>query len=145
MRIEEYIKMWGEDCKIREPLHQDSQLTFEVHNKYYKYLMKERLALKMLEIGLDELREDLDEYYQGAHTEDLLERLGMEPYLLNPVRNAEARSRKITSTSKFVQKSLEILAEREKVDYLKEIVQQIKDRRWIIKNMIESKKFDAGL
>lgn len=145
MRIEEYIKMWDVDCKITEPLHQDAQRTFELHTKYYKHLMRERFALKKQELELEDLREDLDDYYQGAQTPELLEKLKMEPYQFNAIRNAEARSRKITTTPTFVEKSLAILAEREKVEFLNEIIYMLKQRQWVTKNMLESKRFDAGL
>ena len=143
MDIEEINQMWAQDCKIDEAnLIRESSRIPELHNKYYNLFYKEALRIKKLKADLIELEKARTEYYNGSMDESELRDRGWKPFALKVLRNDLERY--VQSDKDIVQLSLKISLHEERAKYLESIVRQINNRNYIIKNMIDWAKFQAG-
>jgi uncharacterized lipoprotein len=143
MDIEEINQMWAQDCKIDEVnLIRESSRIPELHNKYYNLFYKEALRIKKLKADLIELEKAKTEYYNGSMDELELKERGWKPFSLKVLRSDLERY--VQSDRDIVQLSLRISLHEERAKYLESIVRQINNRNYIIKNMIDWAKFQAG-
>jgi uncharacterized lipoprotein len=143
MDIEEINQMWAQDCKIDEAnLIRESSRIPELHNKYYNLFYKEALRIKKLKADLIELEKAKTEYYNGSMDELELRDRGWKPFALKVLRNDLERY--VQSDKDIVQLSLKISLHEERAKYLESIVRQINNRNYIIKNIIDWAKFQAG-
>lgn len=143
MDIEELNSMWAIDCKIDETnLVRESSKIPELHNKYYMFYVKEGLRTKKLKSDLIELEQAKTEYYTGSMDEAELKRRGWKPNPLKILRTDI--NRYIESDKDIINLSLKIAYQESLTKYLEDIVKQISNRNFIIKNMIDWSKFTAG-
>lgn len=143
MDIEELNTMWSADCKIDETnLSKESSRIPEIHNKYYIMYVKEGLRTKKLKSDLVELEHAKNEYYSGSMDEDELKRRGWKPNALKILRSDI--NRYVDSDKDIVNLSLKIAYQESLTKYLEDIVKQISNRNFIIKNIIDWSRFQAG-
>lgn len=143
MDIDEINKMWSEDCKINESdLIRESSKIPELHNKYYNLFYKEALRIKKLKADMIELEKAKTEYYNGSMDEFELKDKGWKPFALKVLRNDLEKY--IQSDKDIIQLSLKLSLHEERGKYLESIIRQINNRNFIIKNMIDWAKFQAG-
>ena len=143
MDIEELNTMWSSDCKIDETnLSRESSRIPELHNKYYILYVKEGLRTKKLKSDLTELEHAKNEYYSGSMDEDELKRRGWKPNPLKILRSDI--NRYVDSDKDIVNLSLKIAYQESLTKYLEDIVKQISNRNFIIKNIIDWSKFQSG-
>lgn len=143
MDIEELNGMWAIDCKIDETnLVRESSRIPELHNKYYIMYFKEGLRSKKMKSDLIELEHAKNEYYSGSMDQEELKRRGWKP---NPLKILKADiNRYIESDKDVINLSLKIAYQESITKYLEDIVKQISNRNFILKNMIEWSKFQSG-
>ena len=143
MDIDEINKLWAQDCKIDETnLSRESSRIPELHNKYYNLYYREALKIRKLKSDLTELEKVKTEYYNGSMDELELRDRGWKPFALKVLRND--LDRYIQSDKDIIELSLKISLHEERGKYLENIVRQINNRNFIIKNMIDWVKFQAG-
>jgi hypothetical protein len=136
-------EMWSKDCKINETdLIGESRRIPELHSKYYNLFFKEALKVKKFKADLKELEHAKMEYYSGTMDESELKERGWKPFALKVMR--QDMDKYVQSDKEIIQMSLKIAYHEERANYLESIVRQISNRNFIIKNMIDWAKFQAG-
>ena len=143
MDIEEYEKMWAEDAIINETnLSQESGKIPGLHAKYYKIYYRAVMKANKLKADLKVLEKDKIEYYNGTMAmEDLKER-GWKP---NPLKILRSDMDKyIHSDKEIIKLSLQIDYYTGMAKFLEDVIKQINNRNFIIKNMIDFQKFQNG-
>jgi hypothetical protein len=143
MTIEEINSMWAEDAKIDESnIGRESAKIPELHNKYYLMYVKEALKSRKLKSDLKELEKAKTEYYNGSMDQEELKLRGWKPNPLKILR--QDIDKYIESDKDIIQLSLRIAYHDSTAKYLEDIVKQINNRNFIIKNIIDWAKFTNG-
>jgi len=143
MSTDDISELWAKDSKIDETnLMGESKRIPELHSKYYNLYYKEALKVKKLKYDLKELEHAKREYYDGSMAEeDLIER-GWKPYQKKVLRNEVDKY--IQADKDIINLSLKIDYHSTRANFLEDIVKTIHSRNFIIKNIIDIMKFQAG-
>ena len=116
-----------------------SSLQPKLFIKWAKLLKQETQKLRVLQIKAEKTKSDLWMYYTGKSNPDVYKNKPMDNrFLKSEVNDA------ISADSDWNKIKVDLMLQEEIVDTLERIVQQIKDRAWSLKNIIEWKKFMAG-
>lgn len=141
--IEQINKDWSEDSKIDETnlTHESSKIP-TLHNKYYLMYVKQGLKTTKLKEDLKELKKAKIEYYKGEMDEDELKERGWKPNPLKILR--QDIDKYIEGDKDYINLSLKVAYNEAATKYLEDIVKQINNRNFIVKNMIDWSKFQSG-
>lgn len=143
MSTDDISEMWAKDCLIDETdLIKESREIPKLHNKYYNLYYKEVLRIKKLKYDYKELEHAKREYYDGSMAEEDLRERGWKPYQKKVLRNEVDKY--IQADKEIVQLSLKIDYHSARANYLEDIIKTIHSRNFIVKNMIDLMKFQAG-
>jgi hypothetical protein len=141
--IEEYEKMWAEDSKIDETnLIRESSRIPVLHSKYYKLYHRAALKATKLRYELKELEGKKQDWMEGLMDQQDLAKLGWRPYGPKPMKSEIPR--KIETDPDIVKLSLKIEYQSSIAKFLEDVVKQINNRNFVIRNMVELIKFQAG-
>jgi len=140
MTLEELQIESDKDSKINDiQLDIESLKTPQLHNKYLKFLNNYKVLLKKSETDLDKMIKDKWEYYTGKSDPDVYK---LKPFNLKILRQ---------DVDKYVNADEDVIKLKHKkeyltttVNYLEQIIRQINNRTFTIKNAIEWKKFTSG-
>ncbi len=143
MKIEEIEDFWSEDSKIdRTNLDGESLKIPELHNKYYKIYIREKVLLSKKQTELDVLLKDKWELYTGKLDKQTLQERGWEQFDYVVLKGDIEKY--LDADSELIEKKLEVSINREKVQYLQDIISVINNRSFHIKNAIEYLKWTQG-
>ena len=135
--------LWAKDSAIDETnLVGESKRIPELHSKYYNLFYREVLRVKKLKAEYKELEALKREYYDGSMAEEDLKAQGWRPYQKKVLRNEVDKY--IQADKDIIKLSLTIDYHSANADFLENIVRTIHSRNFIIKNMIDMLKFQAG-
>lgn len=141
--IEEYEKMWAEDSKIDETnLIGEAARIPILHSKYYKLYHRAALRATKLRYDLKELERTKHDWMEGVLDQEDLKKLGWRPFGPKPMKSDMPR--KIETDPDVVKLSLKIEYQSSIAKFLEDVVKQINNRNYVIKNMIDLIKFQAG-
>jgi hypothetical protein len=144
MQLEEIEKLWALDCKIdRTDLATESLKIPEIHNKYFKIYSRERLLLKNMLAEHAILQKQKWEYYNGKLDFSELKELGWDVFDRKVLKSDTDLY--IQSDKDIIESNLSISYQKEKVEYLEQILEGLKSRTWNIRNAIEFIKFTNGI
>jgi hypothetical protein len=143
MQLEQLEAMWAEDCKIDETnLARESTRIPELHSKYYKLYIRSATKASKYKSDLKELERIKTEYYNGSMAEEDLKHYGWKQ---NPLKILKS------DIAKYIESDKDIINLCLKIDYqvsytkfLEDIIRQINNRNFIIKNIIDYMKFTHG-
>jgi len=135
-------KMWSEDAKIDpDNLHTESLNIPILHAKYYDLYNNLVLLKKKAEQQRKNIRHERYEYFSGKADPDV--------YIDNPfpkkIRDKETMQKYLDADEKLSGVSLKIDYYETMLQYLENILKQITNRTYQIKNAIEFMRFSAGL
>jgi len=145
--IDEILKMWETDCEIDQvQLDESSRKFAKIHSKYLGLLTESRLSTKRAEIQLTDLRRDKFLYYNGKMTKEQMDEKGWayDPFngMTKPLRS---------DMDMFYDSDPDIQKLTAKIEYqktinqaLEEIMDTLRWRHSVVKNMIDWKKFTSG-
>ena len=140
MDLEQLQQEATKDLRIDDTeLDMESIRTPIIHNKYLKYLSKFSLLLKRAEDDYDVLAKDKWEYYTGKADESVYRE---KPFDLK-VLKADVHIY-INSDPEIQRADQKVAYLNQVVKYLEQILRTINNRTFLIKNMIEWKKFTSG-
>ena len=143
MSTEDISALWAEDCKIDETnLARESRRIPELHNKYYTLYYKEVLRVKKIKADYKQLELDKREWLDGSMAEEDLRDKGWKPNPKKILRNDIDKY--LQGDKDIIQLSLKLDYHSERAKFLEDIVKTIHSRNFVIKNMIEIMKFQAG-
>ena len=146
MNLEEIQKLWSSDCILDDiQLDLESKKISELHNKYFKIFSDEKLKLVKLESRKKEILKVKWLYYTGKIDKESLERMGWEPFELDiKTRNKIDLDRFMDSDRDYLDIHEKIEIQKEKINYLESIVKSLNTRGFLIKNIIDWRKFTSG-
>jgi len=141
--MDEISEMWAKDAPIDETnLVGESKRIPLLHSKYYNMYYKEVLRVKKLKWEYKELEHLKREYFDGSIDEETLDEMGWKPFQLKVLRG---------DIDKYIQADKDVIALSLKIDFhtananfLEDIIKTIHSRNFVIKNMIDILKFQAG-
>ena len=144
MKFEDLQSEWDKDCKIdRTDLTAESLKTPTLTSKYYKYYVRERFILKKLETELAVLSLEKREFYtQGPSKEQLEKGWNMPPkgmILKNEVEHY------LQADKEIIQMTLKVFGQKQKVEFLQAIIDDLNRRSFTIKNAIEFLRWTHGM
>lgn len=144
MDITELNSMWAIDCKIDETnISRESSRIPELHNKYYMMYVKEGLKLKKLKSDYTVLEKEKTEYYNGTMDIAEVKRKGWEPNKLRLLKTDVPKY--VEADKEIIELSLKIGYHDSIVKYLEDIIRQINNRNFILKNIVDWSKFTSGV
>ena len=143
MKLEEIQELWNRDREIDiAELAIESVRIPQLHDKYLKIYIDERIKLKSLEFELSKMVRLKNDYYSGRMAQEDLEKLGWEPFL-GKILKGEMHSYLEADEDVFRIKTKIVMME-EKINYLDSIVKMINNRGFQIKSAIDWIKFKSG-
>lgn len=144
MKLEDIQTEWDKDCTIDQfNLASEEAKIPKLHAKYWKWLIHERLRLRVLEADLKTLSNDKFWFFLQGHDEETRAKGWVMPPRGKIVVKDEAKM--LVETDKdVVTLTLKVAAQREKALLLEDIIKSIHNRSYIIRGMIDFRKFEAG-
>jgi len=144
MRIEEIRKMIELDAKIdQSALNNEASIIPQLHNKYLCLHTDEKLVLAKLENDLRILLRDKWLYYSGKMSKEQLEDKGWEQFDLNLLKTDLDRF--IRADTDVINLESKCLMQREKVNYLEQVVKLISNKIWNIRAALDWIRFTQGI
>lgn len=144
MDLDELHKQWKADCVLDETdIIRETKKIPELHHKYYLMYIKQGLRTKKLKSELIELEKAKTEYYNGSMDPAEVKQRGWAPNALKILRSDVPKY--IESDKEVIELSLRIDYNQSIEKYLEDIIRQINNRNFLIKNIIEWSKFSSGL
>lgn len=146
MKIEEIHSMWANDSKINSSDLTASSLQSPIlHAKYLQIFSTEKSRLVLYEMEQRKLLKKKWLYYNGKMDHDQIEAEGWEFDPFDGLKVLKGEMNYYYDADDDIQKSeMKIKLQKEKIDTLKEIIENIKWRHQNIGNIIKWKQFEAG-
>tara|TARA_R100000008_G_scaffold17059_1_gene8448 strand:- start:1692 stop:2126 length:435 start_codon:yes stop_codon:yes gene_type:complete len=143
MNLEDIRNMAKQDLGMdKTELDTESMKTPQLHNKYLIMYSDEKLILGKLQSDFNVLKKDKWLYYTGKMSQEQLEENNWEPFDLNILKTDIDKF--IDSDTDIITLSNKILLQKEKVNYLENIIKIINNRQWSIRATIDWLKFTNG-
>lgn len=143
MNIEQINQEWSADCSFDlEDLAAESARIGKLHQKYYKLYIDDKIRLTQMEDDLNEKKQIKRRYYKGLMDREELEQRNLPQFDVKLMRDEV--NEYLDSDPEIVAIRLRVATVRERTEYLKSIIDQIKQRSFNIRNAVEWKKFEAG-
>ena len=142
MKIEEVEALWEQDIKIdRTELDSESLKIPSLHSKYYKIYLREKVQLKAEEQSYKQFYKLKHEYYTGKLSQTELNELGWEPFQFLLKNELQVY---MESDKEMCDRLLKLNVQREKVQFLEDIIKTLNTRGFLIKNAIDFIRFTNG-
>ena len=140
--LETIQKMWSEDSKIDpDNLHTESLNIPVLHSKYFDLYNNLNLLRKKAEQQRKNIRHERYEYYSGKSDPEV--------YIDNPfpkkIRDKDTMQKYLDADEKLSGLSLKIEYYCVMLTYIEEILKQVTNRTYQIKNAIEFMRFSSGM
>lgn len=120
----------------------ESMKTPQIHNKYLVMYSDEKLILGKLESDLNILKRDKWLYYTGKMSPEQLEDRGWDTFDLNILKTDIDKF--LGGDEDLIKLANRILFQKEKVNYLENVIKIINNRQWNIRAAIDWLKFTNG-
>lgn len=114
----------------------------QLHGKYLNFLTDERLVLSQYESELSIFERIWWEYYTGKMSREELLVRKLEPFTLKILRQDIPLY--LNADPNIIKARQKCLYQREKISLLEEIVKELNNRHWKIRNAIEWRRFVNG-
>ena len=143
MDTNDIAAIWAADSPIDETnLLGESKRIPSLHSKYYNLYYREVLRVKKLKAEYKELEMDKRNWYDGSMAEEDLREKGWKPFQRKVIRND--LDKHIQADKDVIKLSLTIDFHTANANYLEDIIKTIHSRNFVVKNMIDILKFQAG-
>ena len=143
MKLDEIQLIWERDAQIdRTELGEESLRIPQLHSKYFKIFSQERLTLRKLEADYKRLFKDKYEWYNGSIAEETLQHYEWQPNPLKILRTDIPMHIEADNDIQTLQMKIEM--QKEKVDFVENIIKSLTTRGYQIKGAIEWEKFKMG-
>lgn len=143
MTLDELRKEISKDVALDESAMDLESLKIpQLHSKYLNFLTDEKLCLSKMRYDLSVLMRTKWEYYTGKMSQEELLARGWEPFALKVLRND--LDLYLESDAELGKMRMKIEYQNEKIALLEEIIKELNNRHWKIKNAIEWRKFING-
>jgi len=147
MRLEDIHEMWSQDARIdKRDLNESSRNTPLLHQKYLQIWSNERMKLVALEMDQKKLLKKKWLYYNGKMTQEEIEVEGWDYDPFHGLKVLKGEMDYYYDADTDIQASeMKIQLQKEKINIIKEIIDNLKWRHQNIRNIIEWSKFENGM
>jgi len=143
MKLEEIQQSWEKDCIIdRSELGEESLKIPKLHSKYFNMFSTERMLMRKMENDLKKLYRIKYEYYSGTIDFETLKEYNWEPNPLKILRSDIAMY--MDSDKEYQTLQLKYEYQKEKVEFIENIIKSLTNRGYQIKSAIDWEKFKVG-
>ena len=143
MDIEKILEEWQTDSKMdRTHLDREAVSIPQLHHKYFKLLISERLLMRKLEADMKQLKLDKHEFYTQGHSKDTQDKGWILPSK-GLILKADLPMY-MEADREIVSLNLRIGYQLEKIDLLESIIKMVMNRNFQIKSAIDWIKFEQG-
>ena len=144
MKLDEIQELWNRDRDIDiTDLGVESVRIPQIHDKYLKIYIDERIRLKGLQFDLNKLVKLKTDYYAGNLTEEELEKLGWEQFLTRLIKTEITKY--LEADEDIIKMKKNIVLMEEKIHYLDSIIKMVSNRGFQIKSAIDWIKYKDGI
>ena len=144
MTLDQMMEEWRLDATVDSTELGIASLKIpELHSKYLRIYFDERRKLKALEFQSKDLSLKKYEYYNGKLSQEELDELNWEPFVKRLMKNEVDMY--LDSDKDIIQNNVRIINQKEKLAFLEEVLKNVNQRNFQIKNAIEWKKFTQGV
>lgn len=144
MLLDDIKKQYEIDSQIDSVnLDKESLRLPQLHGKYFNFLMDEKMILKKLIIEYDTEYLFKYKYFLGKASEEEIKQRNIDPFPLKILK--QDVDIYIKSDQRLNDISVKIELQQIKIEYLESIIKEINNRNWNIRNVIEWRKFTAGV
>ena len=144
MKLEEIQELWNRDRDIDiADLGIESVRIPQIHDKYLKIYIDERIRLKGLQFELTKLTRLKKDNYAGNLTEEELEKLGWEQFLTRLIKTEITKY--LEADEDIIKIKRNIVLMEEKIHYLDAIIKMVMNRGFQIKSAIDWIKYKDGI
>ena len=142
--IDELLDEWDKDSNIDDNFISDESVKVpKLHAKYVRHLAQAKLSLVKKNNDYSTLKTIKFRYYRGELSRDELTQYGWSQWQgVKPMKNEMDQF--LSGDDDLVKLRLSINVLEEKIEVLQSILKQINDRHWLLKTMLDHKKFLAG-
>ena len=142
MNLEQIQEMWEKDSHIDpDNLHDESLKIPQLHSKYYTIYNTITLLREKARDSYNRIRLERYNYYTGKAEPEVYEK---EPFPYK-VREKDAIQRHLEADEKLTTVDLKIRYYDATLKFLEEIIKNVSNRTYQIKNAIEWNRFQAGM
>ena len=142
MTIEEILELWKNDAPINQlDLSESTRQIPNLHAKYYEIYVHEKVHLLKLRSLWKKLKFEKQEFLINP-TQDGFDRGWQFPERGKPLRNEISTF--VEADNDVLKVELNVGMQEEKVELLKDILKSIHSRNFIIRNLLEDRKFMSG-
>jgi hypothetical protein len=142
MKLEEIEALWEQDIKIdRTELDSESLKIPSLHSKYYKIYLREKVQLKAEDQSYKQFYKLKHEYYTGKLSQSELNDYGWEPFQFVLKNDLSVY---MDSDKELCDRLLKLNVQKEKVQFLEDIIKTLNTRGFLIKNAIDFIRFTSG-
>lgn len=143
MKLEEIQKLWEEDNVNDIDLEKETVKVVKLHSKYWNILNDEKILLRKIEKEEPELRIDLRSYYDGTISMEVLEKRNWQPFQKRILKSVVDDHIEANQDWQVLRDRITI--QNIKIKYLEDIIKNLNQRQFHIKNIIEFKKLMFGV
>ena len=141
--LEQIQTLWDKDSLLELDRLTDHSLQIsQLHNRYYKILINEKIRLKTLENNLNQLRLEKYEMYLHGATKEHVAKGWDIPH--NRILKSDIEVY-LQGDKQMIEVSNKIMIQSEKVKFLEAIISVLNRRSFDIRNAIEFEKFKHGI
>ena len=142
--IDDIERNWAVDSKIDlTNLNENSSRIVELHSKYHKALNAAKRALRVFEADKKRMILWRTDYYMNNLPKDFLDEKGWKVRKERPVLKTEL-DRYLDADELIIDLNLSIGECNDIITYCESIIKTINNKPFIIKNIIDNKKFENG-
>lgn len=146
MDLDDILSEWETDCEIGANLETASKNTPKLHAKYLRYLTQAKLSLKRLENKQQLLLKDKFLWYNGKLSQEDTQKNNWAPDPFDGLKVMKSDLNYWYESDPDIQESeAKVVYYKTMVDTLKEIVDTLRWRHQSIRNIIEMRRFEAGV
>ena len=145
--LNDILDQWDEDAKINIDLNVACMDTSVLHAKYLRHRTEATLRVMFLQNNHNIMVRDRRLHYQGRLGKETIDSYGWEYDPTNgviPKTIADLQS--YLDSDLIIQQSYEVIKqEQEIVDTIKQILESLRWRNKTIENVLQNRKFEAGV
>ena len=133
---------WSKDSTMSNDFHKESMKIPQLHSKYLNHLYDEKKQLTRMSKAFAKMRRIRFEYYTGTIEPEMLNKFEWEPFLRKILKTEVQMyldSDEVLSTME-----VEIQDQKDKIHFIEEVLKQIAQRNFQIKEAISWQKFVSG-